>query len=492
MSLRRRTFTAVRWTTAGMVFKGLMQVAQVAVLARLLAPEDYGLMAMVAVVLSFATVFADFGVNSAFVQRRDVTQEQRSSLFWFNLALSACLMLLVMALSPSLATFFGDDRLVPLLILGATTFVIAAVGLQVRMAAEKALHFRPVMLVEVFAALLGFGVAVIAALAGWGVYALVAGAIANALASTVLAWIVLARGWRPAWRMNFAEVRSFLGFGSALVANNMVNQVNMTIDLFLGGRLLSATQLGLYSVPRNLTLQAQFIVNPIVTRVAFPLIAEVQHDIAHVRSIYLQTLNMTASTNAPIYIGIAFFAPDIVTLLLGPGWEQAAGILQALALWGGLRSTGSPVGSLLLGMGRAGLSLRWNLALLFVVPPAVWLGSAHGPEGIAWALLVVQVVLFIPGWFVLVRSVCQAKLVEYSVAALRPFVISILAVSPAYLVLTEIEDASVRLLLGVLVSTPLYLGLSWLGNRAWLDSMLELAGLNRPGFPGGRGRDRSN
>lgn len=128
MSLRRRTFAAVRWTTAGTIFKALLQVAQVAVLARLLAPEDYGLMAMVAVVLSFATVFADFGVNSVFVQRRDVTQEQRSSLFWFNLALSICLMLLVMALSPVLATFFGDDRLVPLMVLGATTFVVAALG----------------------------------------------------------------------------------------------------------------------------------------------------------------------------------------------------------------------------------------------------------------------------------------------------------------------------------------------------------------------------
>ena len=476
MSLRTRTFTAVRWTAAGTSFKAVLQIVQLAVLARLLAPEDYGLMAMVTVVLTFATVFSDFGVNSAFVQRRDVTQEQRSSLFWFNLVLSACLMLLVMALSPSLATFFGDDRLVPLMILGATTFVIAAAGQQVRMAAEKALQFSRVMIVEVVAALSGFGFAVVAALLGWGVYALLVAGITYALVSTVLAWVILAHGWRPKWRMKFDDVRSFLGFGGALVAGNIVNQFNTTIDLLLGGRLLSATQLGLYSVPRSLTLQAQFVVNPIITRVAFPLIAEVQHDIARVRSIYLQALNMTASTNAPIYIGIAFFAPEIVHLVLGSGWERSGEILRILALWGGIRSTGNPVGSLLLGMGRADLALKWNLALLLVVPPALWIGSTYGPEGIAAALLLVQVLLFVPGWFVLVRPLCQAALGAYSIAALRAFLIALFGIALSYLVATQVEGALSRLALGVLLGAPLYLGFSYLWNRSWFDSMLELVG----------------
>lgn len=437
-------------------------------------------MAMVTVVLSLATVFSDFGVNSAFLQRRNVTQEQRSSLFWFNVVLSACLMLLVMAISPALATFFGDERLVPLMMLGATTFVIAALGRQVRMAAEKALDFRPVMIVEVIAALSGFGVAIVGALAGWGVYALVVGAISNALASTAMTWIVLARGWRPAWRMQLDDVRSFIGFGSALVGTSVVNQINMTIDLFMGARLLTSTQLGLYSVPRTLTLQVQFLINPIITRVAFPLIAEVQHDIVRVRSIYLKTLNMTASTNAPVFLGVAFFAPEIVHIVLGPGWERSGPILQVLALWGGIRSTGNPVGSLLLGMGRTDLALKWNLSLLLVVPPALWIGSSYGPEGIAWALLLTQVLLFAPGWFVLVRPLCRVALGAYSIAALRAFVIAFLAFGPAYLIAIQVQGALLCLALGVTIGALFYLGFSYLWNRPWFDSMLELAGVRLP------------
>ena len=106
MTLKHRTFSAVRWTTTAAVVRALLQLAQLAVLARLLAPEDYGLMAMVAVVLGFALVFTDLGVNSAYVQRQDVTPEQRSSLFWLNVAMGGGLTLLVLLCSPLIAGFF--------------------------------------------------------------------------------------------------------------------------------------------------------------------------------------------------------------------------------------------------------------------------------------------------------------------------------------------------------------------------------------------------
>lgn len=476
MSLRRQAFSAVRWTTAGTLTKALLQVGQVAVLARLLHPEDYGLMAMTTVVLSFAGLFSDLGVNSAFVQRREVSEEQRSSLFWFNVAVSIIVMLTAMGVSPLVGAFFGDNRIIPLMILSATNFLLGALGGQVLMSAEKALRFRPVMLLEVSAALVGFATAVTAAMAGWGVYALVLGGISSAAGSTILAWAFLAEGWRPIWRLRFEDVRSFLGFGGALVANNVVNQFNGTIDLFLGGRLLSAAQLGLYSIPRSLTLQLQSVVNPIITRVAFPLIAEVQEDIAGVRSIYLQMLNMTASTNAPAYVAMAFFAPEIVQVMLGPGWERSGGILSLLALWGGLRSTLNPVGSLLLGMGRADLSLKWNLGGLFVGPPAIWLGSTYGPEGMAWAMLAVVILMFIPGWFLLVRPLCHAGLLEYGLAALRPFLFATVAMIPAYLGAELLSGAFPRLVLGAALAVPLYVGLSYLANRRWVLLMMELAG----------------
>lgn len=479
MTLKHRTFSAVRWTTTAAVMRTIVQLAQVAVLARLLAPEDYGLMAMVAVVLGFATVFTDLGLNSAYVQRQEVTPQERSSLFWLNLAMGVGLTLLVLLCSPLIAVFFGDARLTPLLMLASSNFVIIALGQQVKITAEKALDFRPVVLIEIGATLVAFVTAVIAAYAGWGVYALILGAIINAAGVTVLAWLFLSRGWRPMWCFQWVDVRSFLGFGGALVANNIVNQINRSIDLLLGGRMLAANALGLYSLPRQVVFQIQGMVNPIITRVGFPLIAQVQADIPKVRSIYLKTMNMTAATNAPLYVGIAFFAPEVVSIMLGDKWLAATDLLRLLAIWGFLRSTGNPVGSLLLGMGRADLALKWNLAILCMVPPVLWMGSHYGTLGLAWSMLGFAVMMFIPAWYVLVRPICHAGLLEYSMASLRPLLIAVMAIAPAYFITLPLTNVYLHMSIGVLIAAPLYLGLSFLLNREWLLAMMHLASPGR-------------
>lgn len=476
MTLKHKTFTAVRWTTTSAVARTVLQLIQVAVLARLLTPGDYGLIAMVGVVLSFAGQFADIGVNSAFMQRQDVTSEQRSSLFWFNVALGAGLSFFVIATSPLLSWFFGDDRLTILLMLSASTIVIGSVGQQVRMAAEKELDFRAIALMEIAASLLGFISTLSMAVSGWGVYSLVFGGIVTAILGSTFAWMYIARGWRPMLRLSMEDIRPFLGFGGAMVANNIINQINLTIDLFLGGRLLGAVQLGFYSVPRNLILQIQFMVNPIITRVGFPLISQVQNDVVRVRSIYLKTLNMTASTNAPLYVGIAVFAPEIVVVLLGYEWQKSAPLLRILAVWGFFRSTGNPVGSLLFGMGRADLSLKWNAVMLLIIPPVMCFGSQFGPQGLAWALLSFVIIMFIPGWFFLVRPLCQARIYEYSVVVLRPFLLALISMTPAYLVAVQLDGAVVRLTVAVMVSAALYLAINYKINREWFAAMRELLG----------------
>jgi O-antigen/teichoic acid export membrane protein len=474
VTIKSRAFSAVRWTTAGAVFRTFFQLLQVGILARLLEPEDYGLMALVSVVLGFAMVFADMGVNSAFVQRQDVTQEQRSSLFWLNIGVAIALTLVVFFCSPFIAGFFNDERLFPVLQLASLTFVSIALGQQIKMNAEKELAFRPLVLIEMIAAIAGFFVAVVAALYGLGVYALVLGTLINGAMVTILAWIILSRGWRPMFRFRATDIRSFLGFGLALVSNNLINELNRSADLLVGGRALSVSSLGVYSLPRQMVYHVQGVVNPIITRVGFPLIASVQTDIPKVRYIYLQTLNMCASTNAPLYIGVAFFSPEIVQIFLGDDWLSAADILRLLAIWGFFRSTGNPLGSLLLGVGRADLALYWNLMLLLILFPALWAGAQYGAMGLAWMLVGVSIAMFVPGWYFLVRPICKAGIFEYSIAALRPAFLSVSAITPAYFLMRPITNIYVEGVVVFILSSALYLGLSFFLNRNWLLALKRL------------------
>ena len=459
---------------ASNIVRAACQLAQLVVLTRYLSPQDYGLMALVLVVISYAALFSDMGLSTAFAQRQHITQEERSSLYWLSVAVGAGLMLLVMAASPLIAQFFKEPELATLLLLVATNFLVVALGQQLRMDAEKALNFRPVALIEIASAVTALAVAVITAWLGWGVYALVAAAMVSAWMTMLLYWAVLAEGWRPLWRLRWAEVRWFVRFGGGIVINNIVNQVNATVDVLLGGRLLGAGQLGIYSVPRNLILQIQSMVNPVFTRVGFPVIASIQQDMSRVRQVYLKIMNLTATVNAPIYVAMGVFAPELVQLLLGSGFHDAAPMLRVLAVWGLMRSFGNPAGSLVFGLGRVRLALWWNLGLLCTVPPALWWGSQFGAIGMAWAMAGVMTLLFIPGWALLVRPTCGLSLWAYSSEVLRPTLCALLAGLSAWLAVSSFESPLTRLGLGLGVGIGVYVPLSWMLNRPCIDMAIDL------------------
>ncbi len=472
MSLAARSFSAGQWTIASNLVRAACQLAQLAVLTRFLSPQDYGLMALVLVVVSYAALFSDMGLSAAFVHRQSITREERSSLYWLSVLIGASLMLLVMAASSLIAEFFNEPELETLLMLVATNFLVVALGQQLRTDAEKALNFLPVALIEIVSAVIALFVGVIAAWLGWGVYALVAAALVSAWSTMLLCWTFLARGWRPLWRLRWVEVRWFLHFGGGMVMNSIINQVNATVDVLLGGRLLGAGQLGIYSVPRNLILQMQSMVNPIFTRVGFPVIASIQHDMVRVRQVYLKIINLSATINAPIYVAVSVFAPELVRLLLGSGFHDSAPLLRALAIWGLLRSFGNPVGSLLFGLGRVRLALSWNLGLLCAVPLALWWGTQFGAIGMAWTMAAVMAILFIPGWVLLVRPVCGIGLWAYSSQIVRPTFCAMLAGSSAYLAVIPIESPLVRVFLGFSMGLCAYIALSWFLNRQCIETVL--------------------
>lgn len=482
--LRAKAFSAVRWTAVSAASRALLNLVQLATLARMLLPEDYGLMAMVTAIIGFAGIFSDFGFNSAFLQRTSVTLSERSSLFWANVLLSCLVMAVVMLCAPLLVHLMKNEHLFGPLLACAPIFVFNALGQQLKMSAEKSLDFRPVIISELLAAIFGFSLSIAAAALGFGVYSLVVGAVATSATFTLLAWWLIRHDWQPQWRLRSEDLRSYLGFGSAMVGNALVNQFSMNLDLLVGGRLLSSTMLGYFSVPRNLMLQIQFLLNPVVTRVGFPLIASIQNDVTQVRQVYLKTLNMTASINAPLYLGICFFSDEIVRLLLGENWSASTGLMQILALWGYWRSTGNPVGSLLFGMGRAALALRWNLIMLPVVSAFLWAGSAWGAEGLAWSLLAFQACMFLPGWKFLVYDVCGASFFQYSWQIFRPLLIAAGCIWPVHLLAESVDIVLLRLVLVAVAGAILYLLVSRQLNPYWYGALRELVGLDKGNPPG--------
>jgi len=474
LSLKQQTFSAIRWSTLAMVGQAGLSFIQLAILARALAPSDFGVMALVVAILAFTQIFTDMGVSNAIIHHQNISKEELSSLYWLNVCSGGIFMLLLMVLSYPLMTIYQEPLLQPLLMLISINFLIGALGRQLSVVAEKELRFSGLAKIELFSAAIGFVTAVIWVWLSPTVFALAVGSIASTLTTTILCWMMLANGWRPMLRLRLKEIRHFLSFGGYTMADNFINTFNLQADIFIGGRLLSIETLGVYSLSRNLSLKLAGVINPIVTRVGLPVMAKTQHDVTFLRNVYLKTLRMTASINFPLYLAVAIFAPEIVILIFGDKWIEATPLLHVFALWGILRSIGNPVGSLIYATGRAGLSFKWNMAMFIFTIPVVWFGSQWGAMGIALSLLGKGVFMFIPGWFFLVRPLCGAGLWQYTVSLLIPLVAAVIASSVAYLSVYLLIEPIIRLAVGSLVGGIVYLLVSMLINKQWVGAMKEL------------------
>lgn len=480
MSLRKSTFTGVRWTTVSSLSRVLLQLLQVAILARLLTPADFGLVAVVLAIIAVVQIFSDAGVSNAIIHYQDITPRELDSLYWLNTGSAGCLALLLIALSPLLAHWYAQPLLQPMLAIAASTLFVGSVGQQLRILAQKRLRFMDLARVELGGAVVGCLVAVTLAFFGARAYALLLGSFATAAATTGLAWICLSDGWRPQLQMAWDDVRRFVGFGVYIIGSNLANTFNTQIDVLLGAQLLGAPLIGLYSVPKDVSLRLASVINPIVTEVSLPVMASAQADGALVKRLYLQMMRMTASVTFPAYVAMAVFAPEIVLVALGSEWAKAAPLLRILAVWALFRSIGNPVGTMVMALGRPVRSFVWNLGLLAVMPPTIWMGSRLGGlQGMALAMAVLAVLIYLPNWFFLVRPLCGAQLGEYTYQLAVPFFIALLAGLAGYVAATPFDHAIPRLLAGGACGAAVYLGTSWVLNRPWSLAMLELVDRRR-------------
>jgi len=449
MSLRLKAIGAVKWTAFSNGAVGAVQLAQLAVLARFLTPADFGVMAVAAAVLSISNVIADGGFTSAYIQRRDVTEAERSSLYWINVSVALCLASVLVAASGFIGALYEDKQLQLVVVAVAPVLVLKGLGQQLIADAQKTLRFKQLAKCNIGASVVGAVVAVVAAAAGAGVFSLVWGVVCSSGSMTLLLWLTCAGKWLPTWRLNFLDIKSYASFGLSTVGSSLVNQLNSNMDLLLGGRFVGAAQFGFYSVPRGLVLNAQSLVNPIVTRVGFPLLAEVAGDTSRVRHIYLSSLRVVAIATAPIFLTGIIFAPQILTTLLGVQWAPAAPSFQILCAWGFFRSLANTYGSLLLGCGRPGWALKWNACLLLLLPAFItsgyYLGGLHG---IAWAVLMLSVFLIACGWYCFIRPLCNASFVQYASSFTVPVITALSAALVSYAIVAKWDVAFVQLLGG--------------------------------------------
>lgn len=470
--------SGIKWTSISSIFIAFIQLAQLAILAHYLEPSDFGLIAIVSVIIGFSALFMDLGISSSIIHSQDITHEQLSSLYWLNIASGIFLFVIIYCLAPVLAVFYNENELIPIIQLLAVTFIISGVGNQYSVLLQKELQFNVMAKISIISMLLGFIVSVGLAIRGHGVYALVYSSLVNSTAGSVFNILIGIKSYRPSLIYRHQEIMPMITFGMFQMGEKSLNFINSQFDVILIGKLLGTEALGIYTVSKNLSTRPAQVINPIITKVTFPIMAKVQDDVVKLRAIYLKTINYLSSVNFPVYILLAILAKPIILILFGEKWQDSIIILQILSVYGAIRSTGNPVGSLLLAKGRADMGFYWNLGLFTFIPLTIYIGSQWKLGGVAYSLLGLMTFLTIPNWYFMVKPLCEAGFTEYFQEILKPLFIATAGgiISYGTSQVLNLESMSlfaitITITMGVVVLlSNIYL------NRKFIDTVLELLG----------------
>lgn len=374
--LKKKTLQGLLYLGMGKGAGKFISFATTLALARLLSPQDYGLMALVMVVVGFLQFFNEIGLGSALRQRPEITPEQLDGSFTLSLLISCALFTALFMLSPWVADYYEHPELLPVLRLVALSFVIGAASTVSDALIARAMRFKYVAAIEFVMIVLQSALTLLLAWMGYGVWALAWGFIFGQAFKAIC--IVYLAQWRP---RKLGEVRAatdLMRFGLTVTFTRLTWFFYTNAQTLIIGKTLSPQALGIYSMAASLASLPTGQVTSMVISVASPLFAKLQHDTKRLNNTLLRLTTGVALINYPIMIGMACTASELVPVVLGPTWVEATLPLQVLCLLGLLRTIDPLLTQALTSTGQVHITARYTSLCAVTIPASVYVGSVLG------------------------------------------------------------------------------------------------------------------
>ena len=392
--LSRRSLRSGAVSVAAQGTNLFVQIASTIVLARLLLPEDFGLVAMVLAVTGFASVFVDLGTRDAVAQHGSVTEGEVSALFWITAGIGLALTVTTILGSSVIARFYGEPRLEDMAIALSLTFVIPALYFQQYALMRRALMFEKLAVIDVAGNVLATAVAIALAYGGNGYWALVWKSILTPLFVGVGVWLTC--GWLPGVPTFSAGVKDLLKFGINITGFTMTDYVARSADRVALGYTTSPKEIGYYQNAFVVYDQPLALFTVPLHGVAVSTLSKLRDDLVELKRSWALALSSLAFFAAPAFAILAVIGQDLVVVLLGEKWRQAGVILSVLALRGPAHVVERTLGWLHVAAGRADRWRHWGVVSCGVQLVALFCGLPFGAIGVATSYVVCMYLLFVP------------------------------------------------------------------------------------------------
>ncbi len=351
------------------------------VLARLLAPDDFGIVAIAVIVTMLLDQLQDLGTGAAIIQRREVDDPLLNSVFYLNLALGSLLAASLFFAAPAISEMLGSPSSAPAMRAMAVVTIFTSLGQIHHSLLRRNLRFFEIAVASASGAVVTAAVAIVFAVMGHGYWALVYGMIVGSLVGTVMVWVY--DSWRPSWGLDLGSLRSIWSYSLNLFGSNLLFFFFTQVDKVIVSHAFGGAGVGLYSMAQRTVSAPVGTMSAIVGEVTFPAFSRRQDDNAALRSGFIRSSQVIAFVTWPLMFGLASVASALVPVVFGASWSGLVPLMWILAPIGAIQSVTSASNQLLLAKGRSDLSFRWAIVYSVVLVGLELVGVRFGVVGVA-------------------------------------------------------------------------------------------------------------
>jgi PST family polysaccharide transporter len=420
--MKQRTIRGGMITSGGNAVLFVLRLASIVILARMVVPEHFGLIGMVTALTALIERFQDIGLGDAIIQKKNITHEQVSNLFWISIGICITFGVMVALSAKAVAWFYGDQRLTWITVAFGSNIVFSGSAIQHWALIRRRMRFDHSAVIDISSTTFGLGVALVLAYLGYGYWALVWKEVSRSMVVTLLAWSLCP--WRPSLPVRSAGVKSIIKFGGNITGYNILFYLSQNLDSILLGKFFGAVQVGLYSRAKLLTgLPVAQLLEP-AKNVSLPVLSALQSDPVTYRKYFGKILEILAFIYMPLVTYIGIYADPIVYIALGPQWMDAVPIFRLLAISFFVSPIVALCGMLLISSGQGKRYFLWGLFTNFSRVIFLMVGINWGMLGIAssWSIST-SVNLIFSLFFVFKRS--PVNMVFSLMSICRPAIASI-------------------------------------------------------------------
>lgn len=406
-NLKEKTVSGMMWSAVGKVGTLTINFLSNLVLARLLMPEDFDCIGMLAIFLAVSNIFIQGGLGTALIQKKNPTKLDYSTVFYWNLVFAVVFYVILFAIAPAVARFYGLPILQPMLRVQSSVLIIQSFAIVQITQLQKRMDFRALAIRNMAAALAGTLIAIPMAFHGYGAWSLVASAILAAIVNVLLLWKM--SDWRPSLEFSFASLKQLFSFGGLMLLSSLAETLYTNLQGLIIGKRFPAGNLGYYMQAKKLEEVPVTGLSSIVNDVTFPAFAKLQDDPDRLLEGMRKSTKALSFVNFPMMILLMIIALPLITLLYGAKWETSAPYFQILCISGLIYTINTLNTNVIKALGKGKIYFAVQIIKRTIGIALIFFGMRYGIYGLLWAVASVSYISFI------INALVSKRLINYGI-----------------------------------------------------------------------------